>query len=509
MHGRAHVVVTRAGEPPYARPAIGPRPTSWSPTPPRRRLAVRAADCVPILIADRDTARWRAVHAGWRGTCAGAAGAAVNALRAEFGSRPDDLVAAIGPSIGVCCYEVGPELVDAFAAAGYERHLIDRWFTSTPPPRGSRARNPLRLDVAGANRDQLMLAGVPEEQVHVSGLCTAMHLDVLTSYRAEKEKAGRLVAAIRVGRAEDRPLHPLEAGRERLARGFGELVERERDGLAGEEPGGRERALRQLDARAASPEARDHERRRTARGRRPVAHALRALHRIVRRWLAIERHRQRAALREGRPGKLHRALSRGGVAGEHETIHGRIDLGLAGRGRDGSSRTMLAVTSSAPVDRACARSTVHFVAPADCAANAATSPSTVLLSGTPMPAAPTAPFFKPLSSTAAAAWSCAAAWTVASAVPDVILLSIIAARLGAATAASNRSSDSPPLLARSLWHTAQCVLTKVFCWSSAAGSAALATSPGRRSSANVVRSLDTRRIMRGSAALASPRNGVP
>jgi copper oxidase (laccase) domain-containing protein len=55
----------------------------------------------------------------------------------------------------------------------------------------------LRLDVAGANRDQLVLAGVPEEQIHLSGLCTAMHLDVFTSYRAEKEKAGRLVAAIR------------------------------------------------------------------------------------------------------------------------------------------------------------------------------------------------------------------------------------------------------------------------------------------------------------------------
>jgi YfiH family protein len=152
---------------------------------------------VPILIADRETGAVAAVHAGWRGTCAGAGPAAVSALRAEFGARPDSLVAAIGPSIGVCCYEVGPELVDAFAAAGHERYLIDRWFTSTPPPRGSRVLSPLRLDVAGANRDQLVLAGVPEEQIHLSGLCTAMHLDVLTSYRAEKEQAGRLVAAIR------------------------------------------------------------------------------------------------------------------------------------------------------------------------------------------------------------------------------------------------------------------------------------------------------------------------
>ncbi len=196
VHGRAHVVV-RGGEP----LASGNRPEAdiLVSNAPEAAVAVRAADCVPILLADRETGAVAAVHAGWRGTCAGAAGAAVNALRVEFGSRPDNLVAAIGPSIGVCCYEVGPELVDAFAAAGYERHLIDRWFTSTPPPRGSHARNPLRLNVAGANRDQLVLAGVPEEQVHVSGLCTAMHLDVLTSYRAEKAQAGRLVAAIRAG----------------------------------------------------------------------------------------------------------------------------------------------------------------------------------------------------------------------------------------------------------------------------------------------------------------------
>jgi copper oxidase (laccase) domain-containing protein len=90
--------------------------------------------------------------------------------------------------------------VDAFAAAGHERYLIDRWFLSPAPPRGSRERSTLRLDVAGANRDQLVLAGVPEEQIHSSGLCTAMHLDVLTSYRAEKGNAGRLAGVIRAAR---------------------------------------------------------------------------------------------------------------------------------------------------------------------------------------------------------------------------------------------------------------------------------------------------------------------
>jgi YfiH family protein len=160
-------------------------------------VAVRAADCVPMLIGDRRTGAVAAVHAGWRGTAANIAGAVLTALAREFGGRAADLVVAIGPSIGACCYEVGSDLVDAFAAAGHERYLIDRWFRAPAPPRGSRDRPKLRLDVAGANRDQLVLAGVPENQIHDCGLCTAMHLDLFTSYRAERESAVRIAGAIR------------------------------------------------------------------------------------------------------------------------------------------------------------------------------------------------------------------------------------------------------------------------------------------------------------------------
>lgn len=159
-------------------------------------VGVRVADCVPLLVADRATGAVAAIHAGWRGTAAGIAGAAVTAMGRAFGCRPSNLVVAIGPSIGACCYEVGSELVDAFAAAGHERGVIDRWFIAKPPPRGSRARLPLHLDLASANRDQLMLAGVPGDQIHTSGLCTAMHLDVLTSYRAERSQAGRTAGVI-------------------------------------------------------------------------------------------------------------------------------------------------------------------------------------------------------------------------------------------------------------------------------------------------------------------------
>jgi len=195
VHGREVVTIRSGG----ARPCTRPDADALVSNDPTVAIAVRAADCVPLLLADRKSGAVAAVHAGWRGTAAGVACAAVDALSNEFGARPEDLAAAIGPSIGVCCYEVGSELVDAFAAAGHPRHLIDRWF-SRPRRVADASRRPgdtLYLDVPGANRDQLLLAGVPGEQIYLSGLCTAMHADVLTSYRVEKQDAGRLAGVIR------------------------------------------------------------------------------------------------------------------------------------------------------------------------------------------------------------------------------------------------------------------------------------------------------------------------
>jgi YfiH family protein len=193
VHGR-EVAVIRQGAP---IPADRQSADTLISNNPEVAIAVRAADCVPLLFADSRTGVVAAVHAGWRGTAAGAATAALEALTREFGSRPADVTVAVGPSIGACCYEVGSELVDAFAAAGHARQLVDRWFVARPAPRGSHERPRLRLDVAGANRDQLLLAGVPEENIHDCGLCTAMHLNVLTSFRVEKERAGRIAGVIR------------------------------------------------------------------------------------------------------------------------------------------------------------------------------------------------------------------------------------------------------------------------------------------------------------------------
>jgi YfiH family protein len=147
-------------------------------------LTVRTADCVPILLGDRCNKAVAAVHAGWRGTAAGAVMVAVEALLRRFGSKPTDLVAAVGPSIGPCCYEVGRDLVVQFAAHADAA----KWFST-----GS----PLRLDLWRATRDQLERAGLPDHQIHLSELCTSDHPVLFHSYRRDGNAAGRLVAAIR------------------------------------------------------------------------------------------------------------------------------------------------------------------------------------------------------------------------------------------------------------------------------------------------------------------------
>jgi YfiH family protein len=150
-------------------------------------LSVRAADCVPILLADRRSRAVAAIHAGWQGTAAGAAIVAVEALTSRFGTMPADVVAAIGPSIGPCCYEVGPELARRFSS----HPDAPAWFSPHPRP---------RLDLWRATRDQLVRADVPQAQIHVCGLCTFDYPRLFHSYRRDGKNAGRLVAAIRSAR---------------------------------------------------------------------------------------------------------------------------------------------------------------------------------------------------------------------------------------------------------------------------------------------------------------------
>ena len=153
-------------------------------------VVIRAADCVPLLVAHSSGEAVAAAHAGWQGTMAGVAGRTVDALSAHAGVARDELVALIGPSIGPCCYEVGPEIRSRFEATGWEPHLIDRWF-------GADAAGRLRLDLWQATIDQLTRAGLAPRAIHCAAMCTATHRAILPSFRVEGPAAGRLFGAIR------------------------------------------------------------------------------------------------------------------------------------------------------------------------------------------------------------------------------------------------------------------------------------------------------------------------
>ena len=132
-------------------------------------IAVKTADCVPILLVDERLRAVAAVHAGWRGTIAHIAPKAVEAMGQRLGTAPADLHAAIGPGIGKCCYEVGPEVAVEFGEPG-------------------RAR----IDLADANRRQLIEAGVTAGRIYTSNLCTMCRPAEFHSFRRDKEAAGRL-----------------------------------------------------------------------------------------------------------------------------------------------------------------------------------------------------------------------------------------------------------------------------------------------------------------------------
>jgi hypothetical protein len=148
-----------------------------------RALTVQVADCVPLLMANASTGQVGVAHAGWRGTAAGIAPAASSALGDAAGQ-----IAAIGPSIGPCCYEVGPELRDRFHGSGWTRGADD-WFEQ----RAGR----WYLNLWRANFDQLVKAGVSDESIHVSRLCTSCHPEWFPSYRRDGAGAGRIAGCIR------------------------------------------------------------------------------------------------------------------------------------------------------------------------------------------------------------------------------------------------------------------------------------------------------------------------
>ena len=202
-----HSSIVRSFSTPPGEPCKGD--ASYTNTP-GLLLGVQTADCVPILLVDPKKRAVAAIHAGWRGTLARIAQKTVGEMRMHFGSKPADILAALGPAIGGCCYEVGTELVTEFTSqfAGAEEYFDElrtgeepnplQWLNMMPPGHQPPPKNVL-LDLRKANRAQLLAAGLREANIFVSDLCTACHTDLLFSYRKEGAHSGRLlsVAGIR------------------------------------------------------------------------------------------------------------------------------------------------------------------------------------------------------------------------------------------------------------------------------------------------------------------------
>jgi YfiH family protein len=153
-------------------------------------LGVGTADCAPVLVVDRGRRAVGAFHAGWRGTVARIAEQGIEAMRREYGSRAEDLEAAVGPSIGQCCYAVGDEVKGKFATEfEYGEELFRR------------DGGQMYVDLWEANRRQLLDAGVATEKIAVVGECTACARDTAGerryfSHRAERGVAGRMLNVV-------------------------------------------------------------------------------------------------------------------------------------------------------------------------------------------------------------------------------------------------------------------------------------------------------------------------
>lgn len=152
-------------------------------------VGVKTADCVPVLIGDRAKKAFAAVHAGWRGTVKSIVVRAIEEMQFEFGSEPKDMVAAIGPAAGCGSYEIGSDVIEAFAG---KFEGSEKYFKTT---REGHALVDLHL----ANKDQLLSCGVPLDAIFTAPYCTIERPDLFFSYRLEKErfgKTGRLLSVI-------------------------------------------------------------------------------------------------------------------------------------------------------------------------------------------------------------------------------------------------------------------------------------------------------------------------
>ena len=206
VHGSVVVTYRRGAQPPAED--VLPEADIVISDAPGVALAVQTADCVPVVMIDRRLGVVAAVHAGWRGLAARAPVIAVERMARDFGTRAADLLVAIGPAIGSCCYEVGPDVRTQFEQASIAPAQLGRWFSARPVASGLnptmtslsavRREGHWFFDASQTARDELTSAGLTGTQIYVSGLCTASHRDVFCSYRRDGAPAGRMAAAIRL-----------------------------------------------------------------------------------------------------------------------------------------------------------------------------------------------------------------------------------------------------------------------------------------------------------------------
>jgi YfiH family protein len=176
-------------------------------------IGIQTADCIPVLVADRKKRVVGAFHAGWRGTVKRIVELGVGRMRLEFGSKPEDLVASIGPGIGACCYAVGEEVLSEFESQfSYALELFrevyssdavrDKYpmlFLTQRAPGHSPIGPSLHLDLVEANRRQLLAAGLRARSIHAVGGCTNCETGLFFSHRASHGYAGRMMAVIGIG----------------------------------------------------------------------------------------------------------------------------------------------------------------------------------------------------------------------------------------------------------------------------------------------------------------------
>jgi YfiH family protein len=152
-------------------------------------IGIQTADCVPVLVADPKHRAVAAFHAGWRGTVKRIVESGISHMTQEFGSYPHELVAAIGPAIGPCCYTVGEDLLSEFQSNfTYARELVRQTSADSVP----------HLDLFQANRRQLLDAGLAPESIALAGACTACHPELFFSHRASRGRTGRMLSVIGV-----------------------------------------------------------------------------------------------------------------------------------------------------------------------------------------------------------------------------------------------------------------------------------------------------------------------